>query len=140
MHIDTDTPSLSSEDDAAIRAVVALADRAQTDPDVLLPLHTPGAAVVNFPGRRVLGREALAEAMRSALASPLQAVRTAVEVVDVRSVAHDVALVSCVKTVHDERPGKNAALPASRGALTYVMVRRDGSWLIAAAQTTPILG
>ncbi len=134
----TGAPAPTDADERAIREVVARAHGHQSDPGGLPALHTPGTVIVNIAGRRVLGRAAFEAAMTTALASPLRDVRTTVEVVDVRRVAADVALASCVKTVHDERAGADAtALPAT-GALTYVLVRADGDWLIALAQTTPI--
>jgi len=47
--------------------------------------------------------------------------------------------VSCLKTVHDERDAADASagLP-SQGALTYVVIRTDGRWQIALAQTTAV--
>jgi uncharacterized protein (TIGR02246 family) len=129
----------SPHDDQAIRAVVDAASHAQNDPYALVELHRSDAIIVNFPGRRVLGRAALGEAMTAALASPLRDVVTEVEVQDIRMVTTDVALVSCVKTVHDRRADGDAALPASSGALTYVLSRTDGGWRIVLAQTTPIL-
>lgn len=59
------------DDERRIREVVAQASRAQSDIEALLALHTPDAVAVNLPGRRVLGRAALAEAMAGALNSPL---------------------------------------------------------------------
>lgn len=135
---DTTVPP-THDDELRLREVVSRASDAQSDPGRLLPLHTEDAVVVNFPGRRVLGRQALADAMAGALSSPLAAFRTIVEVVDVRFPGPDTAVVSCVKTVHDGRPDAGDALPASTGALTYVMVKRDGAWRIALAQTTPVL-
>lgn len=131
-------PPVSAADESAIRDAVTRAHLAQTDATALPAMHTPGVAIVNIVGRRVLGRDALAEAMAAALASPLKDVRTSVEVVDVRLATPDVAVVSCVKTVHDERPGADRSAPPATGALTYVMTRDGGSWLIALAQTTPI--
>ncbi|WP_226361923.1 SgcJ/EcaC family oxidoreductase [Pseudonocardia sp. ICBG1142] len=128
------------DDEHRIRDVVAEASRAQNDIDTLLALHTPAAVVVNFPGRRVLGRAALADAMAGALNSPLSEVQTTVEVVDVRFPDADVALVSCIKTLHDRRSDSADALPASSGALTYLMVKHGDGWRIAFAQTTPVLG
>lgn len=65
--------------------------------------------------------------------------RTAVEVIEVRPITADVALVSCVKTVHDERPeADRTALPGA-GALSYVVVRTDAGWRISLAQTTTVL-
>ena len=125
-------------DEPAIRSLVQQVTDAQNDPEVFIPLHSPDAVIVNFFGRRVLGRDALEEAMRAALSSPLRDVRTEVEVVDVRPLGESVALVSCIKTVHDERGEGADDLPASAGALTYVVTRSEDSWQIALAQTTPI--
>lgn len=122
----------------AIADVVARAQEAQADPEALLALHSEGAVVVNLAGRRVLGREAFARAMTAALASPLADVRTEVTIDDIRLPTADVAVVSCTKTVHDSRSGASAPLPAT-GALTYVLIRSDGHWLILLAQTTPVM-
>ena len=56
------TNQLSDDDRDAITDIVRRASDAQTDPDLLLPLHTPDVTIVNIVGRRVLGREALGEA------------------------------------------------------------------------------
>ncbi|MBA9002242.1 MULTISPECIES: SgcJ/EcaC family oxidoreductase [Thermomonospora] len=122
----------------AIRRLVAEAEARQSDPDRFLPLHTPETVVVNFAGRRVLGGDALEQAMRQALRSPLAKVITRNEITDIRFVRPDVAIVSCVKHVFDERDGDAPALPATAGNLTYVVVRDQDDWRIALAQTTPI--
>ncbi len=75
--------------------------------------------------------------MEGALQSPLAQVTTEVEVEDIRFVRDDVAIVSCVKHVHDEREDATTSLPAA-GALTYVMAKQPEGWRIALAQTTPI--
>jgi uncharacterized protein (TIGR02246 family) len=126
------------DDDAALRELVHRADRAQSDPEALLALHHPDAAVVNIAGRRVLGTGELRSAMTAALASSLRDVRTSVEIVDIRRPAPDVGVISCIKTVHDERQ-EGAALPTT-GALTYVAAFTGGEWRIVLAQTTPIAG
>ncbi|WP_227981204.1 SgcJ/EcaC family oxidoreductase [Nocardia spumae] len=131
------TRPLSVEDERAIRDLVARADRAQADTAVLPALHADTAAVVNFYGRRLLGRDMLEAAMSAALSSGLGAVRTSVEVVDIRSLSADAALVSCIKTVYDERPDEQ--IPPTTGALTYVTVRTATGWKIGLAQTTPIV-
>lgn len=130
-------PPLSTDDERAIRDLVALADRSQTDAAVLPGLHTDTAAVVNFHGRRLLGRDTFEAAMSAALSSGLGAVRTSVEVIDIRPLTADAALVSCVKTVYDEHPDAER-IPPSTGALTYVTVRTSTGWKIGLAQTTPI--
>lgn len=134
--------SLTEEDDVAIRETVAEAERYQNDVTPFIALHTPDAIIVNVAGRRVRGRETLREAMEHALASPLAKVITKTEIEDIVFVAPDVAIVSCLKHISDERDdasrnGAGASLP-NAGSLTYVVVKRDGGWRIAAAQTTPI--
>ncbi|MCK6211458.1 SgcJ/EcaC family oxidoreductase [Georgenia sp. EYE_87] len=123
---------------AEIHELVRRAQDAQFEPGPFLDLHTPDAVVVNIAGRRVLGRDALGEAMRAALTSPLRDVVTTAEVHDVRLVAPGVALVSCTKRVEDARPEPAAGLPTV-GVLTYVVVRSQGRWRIASAQTTPVV-
>ncbi|QBI56265.1 SgcJ/EcaC family oxidoreductase [Streptomonospora litoralis] len=129
----------TAEDERSIRDLVAQSERLQNDAAALPRLHTDEAVIVNIAGRRLFGRRAFAEAMGAAVASPLGDVRTRLEVVDIRFAADDVALVSCVKRVHDGRSGAEEvdALPSS-GALTYVLTRDDDSWRIALAQTTPV--
>jgi uncharacterized protein (TIGR02246 family) len=131
-------PGLDAAALTEIHELVRRAQEAQFEPEPFLDLHTPGAVVVNIAGRRVLGRDALGEAMRAALASPLKDVVTTAEVHDVRPLAPDVALVSCTKRVEDARPEPAADLPTV-GALTYVVVHSGGRWRVASAQTTPIV-
>lgn len=128
---------LDSASLAEIHELVRRAQDTQFDPKPFLDLHTPDAVVVNIAGRRVLGRDALGQAMRSALASPLRDVVTTAEVHDVRLLAPGVALVSCTKRVEDARTDRAAELPTV-GSLTYVVVLTEGRWRIASAQTTPV--
>ena len=124
------------QDLIAIRNLVAAADRHQSDVEEFVALHHPDLVLVNIAGRRVLGREALREAMTVGLASPMAKVFTHLEVEDIRFLRPDVALVSCAKQVFDER-GDGPAMPA-RGSLTFTVVREPDGWKIALAQTTPI--
>ena len=129
---------IAATDEIAIRELVAAAQTAQGDRQALLALHTPGVVIVNLAGRRVLGHDAFSAAMAGALSSPLRDVLTTVQVIDLRPVSPDVVIVSCLKTVHDGRAAAVDVLPAT-GALSYVVTRVDGSWLITLAQTTPIV-
>ncbi|MAT07224.1 MAG: DUF4440 domain-containing protein [Acidimicrobiaceae bacterium] len=119
-----------------IRTVVQALQDNQNDVEAFLALHDQDAVIVNFGGRRVVGRDALAQAMSEALGSPLADVRTTNDVIDVRLVRPDVAVVSCVKHVRDERADGEPL--ATRGSLTYVLVDHGGAWQVALAQTTPI--
>jgi uncharacterized protein (TIGR02246 family) len=127
----TDQQSLT-----AIHALVAAADRHQSDVEEFVALHHPDLVLVNIAGRRVLGRQALRQAMAAGLASPMATVFTRLDVEDIRFIRPDVALVSCTKHVSDER-GEGPVLPTT-GSLTFTVVREPDGWKIAVAQTTPI--
>jgi uncharacterized protein (TIGR02246 family) len=104
-------------------------------------LLTQDVVIVNIAGRRVRGWDNLYKAYKKALETPLVDVRTTHEVEDVRFLRPDVALVSCVKQVFDEREASskepNGSLP-QQASLTFVLVKEQGRWLIASAQTTPM--
>ena len=123
----------------AIRSVVADAEKLQSEVDPFIALHTPRVVIVNLAGRRVLGRDAFEDAMRGALAGSLAQVTTRLSVDDIRFVTPDVAIVSCTKRVNDDRDGTEDRVLPAVGVLTYVMVREDGAWRIALAQTTPVM-
>lgn len=130
---------ISDEDERAIRDLVQQAHDAQNDAAVLPALHDDDAIIVNIAGRRLFGREAFEQAMATAVASSLRDVTTTVDIVDVRAVTADVAIVSSIKSVHDARAEQSGELP-EQGAFTYVVKRVGKDWRIALAQTTPIAG
>ena len=121
-----------------IRQLVANAVEYQSEVEPLMELHTEQTIVVNFAGRRVLGREAFRDAMRRALDSPLAQVFTSVEINDVQFVSSDVAIVSCTKTIRDQRDDSERPAVPAVGAMSYVVVKHADAWRIALAQTTPI--
>jgi uncharacterized protein (TIGR02246 family) len=129
-----------ADDIAAIRDLVAAAQRLQSEVDGFLALHTDDVTIVNLGGRRVRGRAAVRDAMQAALASPLADVTTTLDVDHVRFVGADVAVVECTKHVHDGRaPGVDGDPFADRGMLTFVVTRTGGGpWRINLAQTTPV--
>lgn len=132
-HPPADTPV-----DAVLR-VVADAERLQNDVEGFTALLTEDAVIVNFGGRRVRGRRAIHEAMAHALASLLADVVTTQDVEDIRFVRPDVAVVECVKHVHDRRdPATTSAPLRDRGMLTFVPVEQHGAWRITSAQTTAV--
>jgi uncharacterized protein (TIGR02246 family) len=130
-----------SQEVEAIRAVIADTEELQSDADGFAGLLTEDVALVNFGGRRVLGRDNVRQAMRQALETSFAHVYTKTEVVDVRFPLPGVALVSCIKHISDEREpaARDSGGPLSeRGSQTFVLVKEQGNWLIALAQTTPI--
>lgn len=128
-----------SPEETEIRRLVAAAQQHQFNVDELMQLHDDDAVVINMAGRRLFGRQAFREAMEQALSSSLQHVPTVTEIDRVHFVAPGCAVVSCTKTVHDQRPAaEKTTLPGSVGLMTYVLVQKQGRWVIASAQTTPV--
>jgi uncharacterized protein (TIGR02246 family) len=125
---------------AAIHHLVADAERLQSDFEGFTSLLTDDAVIVNLGGRRVRGRDAIRDAMRTALDSPLADVITSHTVEAVRFIRPDVAIVELVKIIDDRRePADPTSAPlADRGMLTFVVVEHEGAWRIASAQTTPV--
>jgi uncharacterized protein (TIGR02246 family) len=105
---------ITEADQNAIRALVALAQKSQSDPETLPALHTAETVIVNLAGRRVLGRESYATAMADGLASPFRDVPTTAKIVDIRLATPDVAIVSCTKTVHITDPASTPRLHCRR--------------------------
>jgi uncharacterized protein (TIGR02246 family) len=133
MTIDTDTRDLE-----AIRALVDESAAVQSDTEGFMRLLTDDVVIVNIAGRRVLGKERMREAMNAALQTRLANVITRNELLDIRFVRPDVAVVSIVKHVTDENEDAAGTVP-TRGSLTMTVVNEDGAWRIALAQTTPIV-
>lgn len=128
-----------SPEETEIRRLVAAAQQHQFNVDELMQLHDDDAVVINMAGRRLFGRQAFREAMEQALSSSLQHVPTVTEIDRVHFVAPGCAVVSCTKTVHDQRPAaEKTTLPGSVCLMTYVLVQKQGRWVIASAQTTPV--
>jgi uncharacterized protein (TIGR02246 family) len=134
-----------AQDLAAIRNLVADAEKLQNDLDGYMQLLTQDMAIVNIMGRRVRGWDNIYAAYKQALETPKADIHTSHEPEDVRFLRPDVALASIIKHVSDDRDASSQApdreadrrLP-SQARLTFVLAKEDGRWLIASAQTTPI--
>jgi uncharacterized protein (TIGR02246 family) len=117
-----------------IRNVVAEAERLQTDPEGFSGLLTDGVVLINAVGRRIFGRDQVRAAMREAMKTSLANVLTRYEIVDVRFVRPDVAVVSGIKHVSEEGSGR--AKGGAKITLTFVLTREQRSWLIAVVHNT----
>lgn len=113
----------------AIEQVVRDAEELQSDVAGFTGLLTDEVSLVNFTGIRLRGRDQVEEVMAKALRTPLKDVLTTNELLDVTFLRPDVALANLIKHVNDGRTG----------ALTFVLVKDDGIWRIALAQTTPVV-
>jgi len=125
--------------EAEIRRLVDAAVEHQSDVDPFLALHDDDIVLVNFAGRRVIGKAALGAAMTEGLKTRLANVRTRNEIMDITFVDADTAVVSCLKRITDENSDAQEGSIPTEASLTYVVTRRSATWLIALAQTTPIL-
>jgi uncharacterized protein (TIGR02246 family) len=139
----TTTESTQSPDtataEAEIHRLVDAAVEHQSDVEPFLALHTDDIVLVNLAGRRVIGKAVLGTAMTEGLKTRKAKVMTHSEVVDITFIDSDTAVVSCLKHITDEnRDAQQGSIPAE-ASLTYVMKRKDARWMIALAQTTPIL-
>ena len=132
------TPSDATAE-AEIRRLVDAAVEHQSDVDPFLALHSDDIVLVNLAGRRVIGKAALGAAMTEGLKSRLANVMTHNEVLNITFVDADTAVVSCLKRIRDENPDAPDGSIPTEASLTYLVTRKDDRWLIALAQTTPIL-
>jgi uncharacterized protein (TIGR02246 family) len=133
MTTDTDTHELE-----AISALVDEAATVQSDTEGFMRLLTDDVVIVNIAGRRVIGKEAMREAMSAALQTRLANVITRNELRDVTFVRPDVAVVSVIKHVSDENEDASEEVPR-QGSMTLVVAKEGEEWRIALAQTTPIV-
>ena len=130
-------PNSEEQDIRSIWKVVADTETFQNDLEQFTALLAEDVVIVNIAGRRVVGKAALYNAMKAALETPLAKVFTTTNVEDIRFLSRDVALVSCIKHISDQRSERTARL-SEKGSLTFALVRQQDTWLVASAQTTPI--
>jgi len=128
------TATTPGADLVAIRHVAAEAERLQSDPEGFSGLLTERVVLVNAVGRRLFGRDQVQAAMQEALKTPLANVLTRNEIVDVRFVQPDVAVVSGTKHISGEGGGPVAS--GSTATFTFLLVRESGAWRIAVAHNT----
>ncbi|GAA0386759.1 SgcJ/EcaC family oxidoreductase [Microbispora corallina] len=103
------------------------------DADAFAALYLPDATVV-MPGVLHRGREAVRAYMAAAFAGPLKGSRGIDEPEDVRVIGDTAVVVSRAGILM----AGETALPADRERLaTWVLVRRDGEWRIAAYANAP---
>ncbi|MDQ0378968.1 SgcJ/EcaC family oxidoreductase [Amycolatopsis thermophila] len=118
---------------AAVTAVLdSLAEAwSRGDADAYAAHFTEDATYITFVGTRYQGRQDIAGSHRALFAKFLKGTRLAHEVIDVRFLGPDAAvLTSRGDTVKGERPKKLTKVQ------TYTLVREDGRWLVAAFHNT----
>lgn len=126
----------NAQDRHAIEAVVADSERFQNDPEAFCQLLTQEVTLINVVGVRLNGRDTVQRPMVKAMKTSLAGVHTRNEIERVTFLRPDVAVMTGNKHVFVERNGSRE--PESQTRLTFVLVKEEGTWLIALGQNTPI--
>ena len=131
---DTDTDTAA--DTAAVRAVLDrfYAGWAANDADAFIPLYLEDASVVR-PGVVHHSRDALRSGMAASFAGPLKGSRAVDDAASIRFPGPDTAIV--VGTAGVLMPGEESVPAERQVSATWVLVRRDGEWRIAAYANAP---
>lgn len=133
------SPHLAPVDDdlAALHQLVKEVERVQAEEDVaaFVALFREDAIWTTAHGKRLFGRDAIAEFTAQVLPGSSAHGRATYDVEHVLFIRPDVAAVKVVQRYHDA----TGALE-SEGSPLYVAAREDGRWLLTANQNTVVLG
>ncbi len=136
MMTDTSTPVLETRDRAVRDVVTAVgAAWAAGDVDAFAALYAADATVVLPGGVYLDGRSAIHAFTAAGFAGPLQGSTTANSDVQVRMITDDVAIATSLGGTTMAGETEIAADRFRRA--TWVLSRRDGTWLIHAYTTCP---
>lgn len=124
------------QDITLIRQLVNDAERFQNDPDKFAQLLSENVHLVNVAGFRVTGKDNIHKMMSKAVQTALSDIITKHELLDIDFLKEDAAIVNCIKRIYVRNGQTNSE--KSVAALTFVVTKNDGHWLISSAQNTPI--
>jgi uncharacterized protein (TIGR02246 family) len=121
---------------AALRDLVATVERVQQTEDVagFVALFRSDAIWTTGGGRRLFGREAIAEFTGKVLPGSSAQGTATYEVEHVQFIRPDVAAVKV-----RQRYFTTEGAPESEGTPMYVVAKEGGSWLLTANQNTPVV-
>ena len=138
MNISGQIPSQADVD--AIVALVATVEEAQSeeDADAFLALFRDDALWVTGHGKRLYGRDTIAEFTRRVLPGATKESYATYTPDHLLFVRPDIAVVN-VNQKYARRPGFTAELPVETGSPVYFLAKDDGEWRIAAAQNTVVV-
>jgi uncharacterized protein (TIGR02246 family) len=132
----TTVTATRTADEAAVRGVLAAVYEAWAahDADAFAALYTEDASVV-LPGLLHSGREAVREFMADAFAGRLRGTQGVDVPQQIRLYGDTAIVVSHAGTL---LPGESELAAERERHATWVMVRQDGDWKIAAYANAPV--
>lgn len=133
----TETVSeIAAADAAAVRAVPGriIAAWADNNAAAFAEVFTEDGSMI-LPGVHITGRDAIREFMTAAFAGPYQGTNVTGTPVAVKYLAEDVVLVITKGGVL--KPGVTELDEASAVKASWLLVKRNGDWLLTAYQNTP---
>jgi uncharacterized protein (TIGR02246 family) len=125
-------------DEAAIQAVLEESYRswAAGDATGMVADYTDDATAI-MPGSRRDGRDAIRESMAQAFAGPLQGTSIYNRQLSLRFVGRDTAVMVSESAILF--PGQtDAPDAAAKVHATWVLVKQNGSWMVAAYHNSPV--
>ena len=130
--------SLSTEDEAAIRALLQHSDDTWNAHDVAgwAGLHTEDVDFINVAGRRFRGRAELETFITGMHEGPFKDIVMTTRSIEIDALAPDLALAHIEWEVTGDRTSSADATSNRTGIFTLLIKKLDGSWLIRAAHNT----
>ncbi|MFG2827282.1 SgcJ/EcaC family oxidoreductase [Streptomyces sp. NPDC048434] len=122
----------------AIKQVIATLEHCQQNelPDEFIGLFRHDAIWTTGHGKRLTGRDEIADFTHKVLPGAMKESTATYEVVDVLFIRPDVAAVK----VHAQYLTLGGQPTGNPGTPLYVMAKEDGQWRLVACQNTEILG
>ncbi|MER5336999.1 SgcJ/EcaC family oxidoreductase [Micromonospora sp. NPDC002717] len=129
----------SPADHAAIAALPSriVAAWAEHDAEAFGAVFVEDGTMI-LPGLFLTGRDAIVAFMREAFAGPYQGTRVTGQPINVRFLDGEVAIVLTEGGVL--APGETTVAKEHAVRASWLMVKRDGAWLLAAYQNSPSEG
>jgi uncharacterized protein (TIGR02246 family) len=128
---------IRTADEAAIQTVMDDSYRAWAAGDAagMVADYTSDATAI-MPGSLRGSREMIRDSMSHAFAGPLKDTSVYSKQLSLRFVGADTAIVVCESGILF--PGQSAVPDESKVNATWVLEKRDGSWLVAAYHNSPV--
>jgi uncharacterized protein (TIGR02246 family) len=102
----------------------------------LAALFTEDAEFVNAVGKRLRGRPEIVKAHQSYHATIFRHIDIHQISLDVRAIAQDVVIATQMLKIGDRRSSDDSSSESIKHRMTFVLVKKDGSWLITGGSHT----